>query len=92
MKRVIFLLFISICFTGVCGYGQIKKAVSTDNQLKTFIDTIVQKAAIAYMQDSNANGISIGLYYKGAKYTYNYGEIKKGSGKLPTAETFYNLT
>lgn len=90
MKRIIFLLFVSIYFIPDCIHGQNGKSL-TDNQLKTFIDSAVQKAAAAYMQDSNANGISIGIYYKGTKYTYNYGEVKKGSGKLPTAETFYNL-
>jgi CubicO group peptidase (beta-lactamase class C family) len=90
MKRIIVLLFISIYFTPGCNYEK-NGNTSTDNQLKTFIDTAVQKAAVAYMQDSSANGISIGIYYKGKKYTYNYGEIKKGSGKLPTAHTFYNL-
>jgi CubicO group peptidase (beta-lactamase class C family) len=91
MRLSTFLLFISFSFIVIRSYGQAEKTVSTDNQLKTFVDSAVQKAATSYMQDSSANGISIGVYYKGAKYSYNYGEIKKGSGKLPTAETFHNL-
>jgi CubicO group peptidase (beta-lactamase class C family) len=66
-------------------------SIRTDNLLETFMDSAVHKAAAAYMQDNNANGLSIGIYYNGSKYTYNYGEIKKGSGKLPTAATYYNL-
>jgi hypothetical protein len=46
--------------------------------MKTFIDSAVNKAATIYLQDSNTNGISIGVYFKGLKYTYNYGEFKRG--------------
>lgn len=63
----------------------------TDNLLKTRLDSAVQKAALAYMQYGNANGISIGVVFHGLKHTYNYGTVEKGSGKLPTAETYYNL-
>lgn len=90
MKQVFLLFFINFSLAAH-NYGQVPRVISTDNPLKTFIDSAVHKAATFYMQDSNANGISIGVYYKGAKYTYNYGEVRKGSGKLPTAETFYNL-
>jgi CubicO group peptidase (beta-lactamase class C family) len=71
--------------------AQTTKPLLTDNKLKTFLDSAVQKAASIYMQDSNANGISIGIYKTGQKYFYNYGEVKKGSGKLPTADNFYNI-
>ena len=71
--------------------AQVTKSLLSDNKLKTFIDSAVQKAAGSYMQDSNANGISIGIYRNGQKYFYNYGEIKKGSGILPTANDFYNI-
>ena len=83
------LLFVITNFANA--NAQLNKSLLTDNKMKTFVDSAIQKAATSYMQDSNANGISIGVYYKGAKYTYNYGEIKKSSSKLPTAETFYNL-
>jgi CubicO group peptidase (beta-lactamase class C family) len=77
--------------TVISSYGQVNKPVLTDNKMKTFIDSAVNKAATNYLQDSNANGISIGVYFKGKKYSYNYGEIKRGSGVLPTADNFYNL-
>ena len=67
------------------------KPLLTDNKLKNKIDSAVHKFASIYMQDSNANGISIGIYKKGKKYIYNYGEMIKGSSKLPTANNFYGL-
>lgn len=75
----------------ISSFGQINKAALTDNKMKTFIDTAVNKAATIYLQDTNTNGISIGIYYKGKKYTYNYGEVKRGSRLLPTSDNFYNL-
>lgn len=77
-------------------YGEVAelkeaKRPQTDNPLKTRVDSSVQQAALAYMQYGHANGASIGVFYQGAKHTYNYGTVKKGSGRLPTAETYYNL-
>jgi len=43
------------------------------------------------MQQPNTVGLSIGVYNKGLMYTYNYGEIKRGTSQLPTANTFYNI-
>ncbi len=90
MTRQSLFLLIGTLFT-LNIYAQTRNHILTDNPLKTYLDTTVHNAATTYMQDSNANGISIGICYNGVKYTYNYGEVKKGSGKLPTAETYYNL-
>ena len=90
MKKVRLSISFVILVT-ISSYGQVNKPVLTDNKMKTFIDSAVNKAATIYLQDSNTNGISIGFYFKGSKYTYNYGEVKRGSGVLPTADNFYNL-
>jgi CubicO group peptidase (beta-lactamase class C family) len=72
-------------------FAQTSKHFLTDNKLKTNLDAAIHNAANIYMQDSNANGISIGVYREGKKYTYNYGEAKKGTGILPSAGNFYNI-
>jgi CubicO group peptidase (beta-lactamase class C family) len=51
----------------------------------------VHQAAVAYMQQPAAVGLSIALYKNGKQYFYNYGEVEKGSGRLPTATTYYNM-
>lgn len=89
MKAVVIGAF--IVFFGLSLFAQTEKHIATDNPQKTLVDVAVQQAAAAYLQDSNANGIAIGLYIKGKKYTYNYGETTRGSGQLPTANTIYNL-
>src|ERR1700722_7462880 len=86
----IYIIFLLLLFS-VAVKAQSVKPLLTDNKLQTKIDSAVQKAAVIYMQDSNANGISIGIYRNGKKYIYNYGEVKKGTGILPSADNFYNL-
>ena len=46
-------------------YAQTDKPLLTDNELKNHIDSTVHKFATIYMHDSNANGISIGIYKMG---------------------------
>jgi CubicO group peptidase (beta-lactamase class C family) len=63
----------------------------TDNRQRTALDAAVHQAAVAYMQQPAAVGLSIALYKNGKQYFYNYGEVEKGSGRLPTATTYYNM-
>lgn len=63
----------------------------TDNRQRTALDAAVQQAATAYMQQPAAVGLSIALYKNGQQYFYNYGEVEKGSGRLPTPTTYYNM-
>jgi len=63
----------------------------SDNPLKTRQDSAIQNAVLVYLSDSNSVGLSMGIYDKGKTYTYNYGEVKKGSGVLPTSDNTYNI-
>jgi CubicO group peptidase (beta-lactamase class C family) len=63
----------------------------TDNRLRTPLDAAVHQAATAYMQQPAAVGMSIALYQGGKEYFYNYGEVEKGTGRRPTATTYYNM-
>lgn len=67
------------------------KKILTDNHLTNNIDSIVQKNALIYMSDTNSVGLSIGILKDSKTYTYNYGEIKKGTRLLPKSTTFYEL-
>ncbi|RZK47731.1 MAG: serine hydrolase, partial [Hymenobacter sp.] len=63
----------------------------TDNRQRTPLDAAVHQAATAYMQQPAAVGMSIALYRGGRQYFYNYGEVEKGTGRRPTATTYYNM-
>ena len=62
----LFSLAIVFCFTV---YSQPASSLLTDNRLKNKLDAAVDYAARIYLKDSNTNGISIGVYYHGRKYT-----------------------
>jgi CubicO group peptidase (beta-lactamase class C family) len=66
-------------------------APGTDNRQRTPLDAAVHQAATAYMQQPAAVGLSIALYRGGKEYFYNYGEVEKGTGRRPTATTYYNM-
>jgi CubicO group peptidase (beta-lactamase class C family) len=65
--------------------------ILTDNKLKTPLDQAVHRAAALYMQHPDAVGLSIGIYQRGQQRFYNYGEVAKGTNRLPTATTYYDL-
>jgi CubicO group peptidase (beta-lactamase class C family) len=91
MKSLSQFAIVCLCFVGLNATAQNKKSLLSDNQLKTKLDSAVDKGARIYMDTPNTVGISIGIYKDGKAHTYNYGEVKKGTGKLPTADNFYNL-
>lgn len=66
-------------------------AARTDNRQRTALDAAVHQAATAYMQQPAAVGLSIAVYRGGQQHFYNYGEVEKGTGQLPTATTYYNM-
>lgn len=76
---------------GPAAQAQAPAPARTDNRLRTPLDAAVQQAAGLYMQQPAAVGLSIALYKGGKQYFYNYGEVEKGSGRLPTATTYYDM-
>ena len=65
--------------------------VVSDNKLATHLDTVVNKLLSTYMQTRGNVGVSIGVYYQGKDYFYNFGETKQGSNHLPANNTFYEI-
>jgi len=71
--------------------AQVPAPAGTDNRLRTPLDAAVHQAAGLYMQQPAAVGLSIALYQGGKEYFYNYGEVEKGTGRRPTATTYYDM-
>lgn len=63
----------------------------SDNSLKTPLDSVVQNAVNDYMRNENVAGLSVGVLRNGEMFNYNFGETEKGSKKLPSAETIYEI-
>ncbi|RXM39655.1 serine hydrolase [Chryseobacterium sp. CH21] len=67
------------------------KNTATDNRLVTELDKMVQKEALAYMQNPARVGISIGIIRDGKSYFYNYGTTEIGKSELPTSQSLYEI-
>jgi len=63
----------------------------SDNKDSTSLDSIIDKLVKDYMQSPQNCGLSIGVYTEGKKYYYNYGELKRNTGTLPTENTIYEI-
>ena len=71
--------------------GSKQTLVTTSNPLKTTTDKKVDSVARIYIQKANTVGLSIGVFKGGSISTYNYGETVIGNGKLPSANTIFEI-
>jgi len=65
--------------------------VASSNTLKTETDKKVDTVARQYIQKGNTVGMCIAVLKDGKITTYGYGETKKGSGKIPNADNFFEI-
>lgn len=65
--------------------------VPTDNKVVNHLDSSINRAVSAYIQTKGNVGISVGVWYKGKSFFYNYGERKNGSKILPDNHTLYDI-
>jgi CubicO group peptidase (beta-lactamase class C family) len=65
--------------------------VHTSNLMRTLTDKKVDSAARNYIQKANTVGLSIGVIKNGIVHTYNYGETTEGNGKMPDANSIYEV-
>jgi CubicO group peptidase (beta-lactamase class C family) len=63
----------------------------TDNKKQSQLDLFVDSAVTSYLQNPQNCGLSIGISVKGQRHFYNYGEIMRGSRRLPQSTTIYEI-
>jgi CubicO group peptidase (beta-lactamase class C family) len=78
---------LSTLLIGQCALAQVK----TNNPLKSYLDSVVDKGATAYMATPGTVGLAIGIYRNGVSHFYSYGESKKGTRQLIRADQYFNL-
>ncbi|GAB4032122.1 serine hydrolase domain-containing protein [Spirosoma gilvum] len=66
-------------------------AVKNTNALTTAFDRSVDSLVRDYFRNPNTTGLSIGLIKSGKTYRYQYGEVRRGSGQVPTSLTSYEI-
>lgn len=62
-------------------------SVPTDNPMASAIDSFVDRVARPYIQQKHTVGLSIAVIQHDVIHRYNYGEVRRGSGKLPDPAT-----
>lgn len=65
--------------------------VATSNRMQTKLDKQVDSVIRRYIQKSNTVGLSAGIFYAGKNSIYHYGETAKGNGKLPDANSIFEI-
>jgi CubicO group peptidase (beta-lactamase class C family) len=55
------------------------------------IGTVVNESANKFMSDQHSVGLSVGIIKDGRSWTYNFGEVEKGTKILPDRHTIYEL-
>jgi CubicO group peptidase (beta-lactamase class C family) len=65
--------------------------IPNNNSLRTRLDSAIHIAALTYMKDSSRVGCSIGVVLHGKQFTYHYGESARGTHRLPTNESLYEI-
>ena len=88
--KIILLLFALVFSEQVIAQKNLIK-LPNDNQLKTPLDSLVDRSVSSFMQNNSRVGISLGLIKNGKQYIYNYGSTKKDEQDLPTEHTVYEL-
>ncbi len=68
-----------------------KTSYLSDNKKLNSIDSVVEKVLKAYIEKQNMVGASVGVYYNGKSYFYNYGEVKKNQKQIPKNTSLYEI-
>lgn len=66
-------------------------SINSSNALQTTTDKKVDSVVRSYVRTTYTAGISIGILSEGTTSFYGYGETKKGSGILPTANSLFEI-
>jgi CubicO group peptidase (beta-lactamase class C family) len=84
---VLVVLFVSVIHTPA------QKAALAGKTGSRSIDigTVVNKSANKFMSDQHSVGLSVGIIKDGRSWTYNFGEVEKGTKILPDRHTIYEL-
>ncbi|HVW98789.1 MAG TPA: serine hydrolase domain-containing protein [Mucilaginibacter sp.] len=65
--------------------------VASDNPMTTEMDKQVDAVIRKYIQKYNTVGLCAGVIKDGTTSVYSYGEMKKGGGKLPDGDSFFEI-
>jgi len=89
IKIVLLLFTVSFSKQVIAQTNETK--LPTDNQLKTPLDSLVERSVYDFTKNNSRVGLSVGIIKNGKQYIYNYGSTRKDKQHLPTKHTVYEL-
>ena len=87
MNKYFFFLFIII----ITGCNQNSKKESLAKNENNEFQHIIDSAAVRLINQPLINSASVGVVYKGEKYSGYYGELEKTKGNPPSDKTIYEI-
>lgn len=93
LKKAFAILILTTLFLIGCKKNDLIIPQSTDfiNPLSTEQDKMVHKLFETYKDKINTVGLTIGILKDNSTSFYGYGEMEKGTGKVPEANTFFEI-
>ena len=91
MRKNFLLISITIIFLSSCTKEEFIPANLSNNPLITEMDIAVDDIYQKYRGEINTVGLSIGILKDSQIHLYGYGETKKGTGRVPDGNTFYEI-
>ena len=83
---------IRIILSVIFGMNLLHGFAQTDsNALQIKIDSLVRVSMYSFIADTSHVGASLGIYYKGSTFFYNYGSTEKGNKIKTTNNTIYEI-
>jgi CubicO group peptidase (beta-lactamase class C family) len=87
-----FIFILTLFILSSCGKPELEVPPTlSNNQLASDFDKAVNDIFIKYQEGLNTPGVSIGIYKDKTSYFYGYGEAKKGTGRIPDKNTYYEI-
>lgn len=74
-----------------CSKDLIAPAELSNNPLESQLDKAVDALVLKHRSQLNTVGFTLGFWKNGESHIYGYGEMEKGSGRVPDAHTFYEI-
>ena len=91
MKNAFLIALITAGLFLGCSKDLIAPAELSNNPLESQLDKAIDALVLKHRRQLNTVGFTLGVWKNGESHIYGYGEMEKGSGRVPDAHTFYEI-
>lgn len=87
MRKNLFCVVLIFCFN----LSSAAQTIPNNNRLKTKLDQFVHQSVLKLMAENPKISLSIGVYKNGKISGYHYCTVEKGTAKMPSDATIYEI-